>query len=140
MASVALPVRVIAIEDHPGLAYALRELLETDERLIVIDVIGAVQALLQHPYLDDVDVVLTDVHLPDFNGLELADELRATHPQIRVIVMSGSGDTDISGEALAGGAWAYLEKGAMYGEIADRIVEVAGQSVEARQLEPPTKS
>jgi DNA-binding NarL/FixJ family response regulator len=120
-----VPVRVLVVEDHPTLAYALRELLETDERLIVLDVVGTGRALLGHPLLDDVDVVLTDVHLPDVDGFMLVESLHETHPHVRVVVMSGSGDERTAGEALARGARAYVEKGSIDAEIAERIVGAA---------------
>ncbi len=123
------PVRVIVVEDHPALAYALRELLHADERVIVLDVLGMGRSLLVHPHLDDVDVVLTDVHLPDYDGLGLAEALHATHPHIRVVVMSGSGDERTGGDALARGACAFLEKGAIGDELGERIVRAAVRPV-----------
>jgi two-component system NarL family response regulator len=119
------PVRVLVVEDHPALALALRELLERDDRLIVLDLVGTGADLLSHPHLCDADVILTDVHLPDFDGRTLPRELRMRNCDARVVVMSGSGDEKTAGEALASGADAFLDKGALHGEIGDGIVAVA---------------
>jgi CheY-like chemotaxis protein len=72
------------------------------------DVAEAIQAVLQHAGFDVVvansaaeglaaiegqefDVVVTDVIMPKVNGLELIHKLRACHPRIRVIAISGGG-------------------------------------------------
>src|ERR1700755_3163320 len=104
------PVRVLLVEDHPALAYALCELLAQDERLIVVDCVPSAAAPRDHPRLDAIDVVLSDVHLPDHDGLALMEELRAMHPDLAVVIMSGSGDETTGASALARGAEAHVEK------------------------------
>jgi DNA-binding NtrC family response regulator len=68
-------------------------------------------AARNHPHLDAVDVVLSDVHLPDDDGMALMEDLHAAHPDLSVVIMSGSGDETTGASALARGAEAYVEKG-----------------------------
>ncbi|MBQ9469434.1 MAG: response regulator [Bacteroidales bacterium] len=46
----------------------------------------AMQLLRQHP---DIDVVITDMKMPDVNGLELAAMIRAESPSMRVFLLTG---------------------------------------------------
>jgi DNA-binding NarL/FixJ family response regulator len=141
------PIRVLIVEDHPGLRLVLRALLETDERLIVIDDVGTGTSALQHPLLDDVDVALVDIGLPDMAGTDATRKLRQLNPVLRVLVMSGSGFQSASTDALAAGADAYLEKGALHDDLLEAIVaagergradrgseKVAQDRVEARKM------
>lgn len=130
------PVRVLVVEDHPALAFALRELLGSDERLIVVGCVATGRDAVAHEALDVVDVVLSDVHLPDTDGIALMLELQRAQPAIAVIIMSGSGAGAASGDALSGGAFAYLEKGDMYVEVCDLIVEAARRGASPRSRAP----
>jgi DNA-binding NarL/FixJ family response regulator len=117
------PIRVLLVEDHPGFRLVLRALLESDERLIVIDDVGSATEACEHPMLDDVDVALVDVGLPGTNGIEATKRLRESNSAIRVLIMSGSGFDRASDEALAAGADQYLEKGALHHDLIEAIVE-----------------
>jgi DNA-binding NarL/FixJ family response regulator len=124
------PIRVLLVEDHPGFRLVLRALLESDERLIVLDDLGSAGAALAHPLLDDVDVALVDIGLPGMSGIEATKRLRILNPHLRVLIMSGSGFDRASDDALAAGADAYLEKGALHRDLIDAIVD-AGQRTRA---------
>lgn len=117
------PIRVLLVEDHPGFRMVLRALLESDERLIVIDDLGSATEALQHPLLDDVDVALLDIGLPGTNGIEATRQLRLLNPAIRVLIMSGSGFDRAADDALEAGAVAYLEKGALHHDLIEAIVD-----------------
>ena len=60
------------------------------------------------------DVVLTDVHLPDGNGLDVLGHVRAAHLPIAVVVITGSGDETSVVTALKSGADDYLAKNGDY--------------------------
>ena len=124
------PIRVLLVEDHPGFRLVLRALLESDERLIVLDDLRSAGAALAHPLLDDVDVALVDIGLPGMSGIEATKRLRILNPHLRVLIMSGSGFDRASDDALAAGADAYLEKGAIHRDLIDAIVD-AGQRTRA---------
>jgi DNA-binding NarL/FixJ family response regulator len=117
------PIRVLLVEDHPGFRLVLRALLESDERLIVIDDVGSAAEAYEHPMLEYVDVALVDVGLPGTNGIEATKELRRRNSGIRVLIMSGSGFDSASGDALAAGADQYLEKGALHEDLIEAILE-----------------
>ena len=118
------PIRVLLVEDHPGFRLVLRALLESDERLIVIDDVGSAAEACEHPMLEQIDVALVDVGLPGTNGIEATKRLRQLNTAIRVLIMSGSGFDRASDDALAAGADRYLEKGALHHDLIEAIVEV----------------
>ena len=117
------PIRVLLVEDHPGFRVVLRALLESDERLIVIDDVGSAAEACQHPMLEHVDVALVDIGLPGTSGIEATRELRRRSPGIRVLIMSGSGFDRASDDALEAGADRYLEKGSLHQDLLEAIVD-----------------
>ena len=117
------PIRVLVVEDHPGFRLVLRALLESDERLIVIDDVGSSAEACEHPLLADIDVALVDIGLPGENGIQATKRLRARNSDLRVLIMSGSGFDSTSDEAVGAGADAYLEKGALHHDLIEAIVD-----------------
>ena len=119
------PIRVLLVEDHPGFRLVLHALLESDERLIVIDDVGSAAEACEHPMLEQIDVALVDVGLPGTNGIEATKRLRQLNSGIRVLIMSGSGFDRASDDALAAGADRYLEKGEPANAIRAAVLDVA---------------
>lgn len=127
------PIRVLLVEDHPGFRLVLRALLESDERLIVIDDVGTAGEACAHPLLHDVDVALVDIGLPGTNGIEATRRLRAINSDLRVLIMSGSGFDRASDDALRAGADQYLEKGALHHDLIEAIVAAGERGREQAQ-------
>jgi CheY-like chemotaxis protein len=60
---------------------------------------------LHHP-----DIVLTDLHMPEMNGLELVTAVKASYPEIPVLLMTALGSEEIAAQALQRGAASYVPK------------------------------
>ena len=56
------------------------------------------------------DVVLLDVLMEGLNGVQVLERIRELDPAIRVIMISGSGDSTLRPKAMAMGAFAYVPK------------------------------
>jgi DNA-binding NarL/FixJ family response regulator len=121
------PIRVLLVEDHPGFRLVLRALLESDDRLIVIDDVGSADEACGHPMLDHVDVALVDIGLPGTSGIEATKRLHELNPGIRVLIMSGSGFDRAADDAMAAGADRYLEKGALHDDLIEAIVDAGSR-------------
>ncbi|HSN25632.1 MAG TPA: sigma-54 dependent transcriptional regulator [Kofleriaceae bacterium] len=56
------------------------------------------------------DVIVTDVQMPGKTGIDLCQEIRATHPDCIVIVVTGIGNLDMAIAAMRAGAYDFLTK------------------------------
>lgn len=100
--------RALIVDDEPD----IRELLEiTLGRMNVETVaaadLGAARSLLEQ---HDFDLCLTDMHLPDGNGLELVNHIAASRPGLPVAVITAFGSMDTAITALKAGAFDFLQK------------------------------
>ncbi|PSL49049.1 DNA-binding NtrC family response regulator [Chitinophaga niastensis] len=60
---------------------------------------------------EEIRVILSDVKLPDGNGVELVQHIRARHPEIEVIVLTAYGNIADGVQAIKNGAFDYITKG-----------------------------
>jgi len=123
-------IRVLVADDHPAMRGALARLVREHGALELIgEVADGEQAVGMITELRP-DVALVDVRMPKLHGLGLLRRLRAEDCLVRVLLISGSDDSEIAHEAICLGAAGFLSKDAEEAEICDAIVAVAdGRSV-----------
>jgi DNA-binding NarL/FixJ family response regulator len=106
-------VKLIVIDDHPvvreGLAMVLRQLAGAPEVLEAADGEQGLALLGQHP---DVRGVLVDLRMAGLAGLPTLARLRASRPELPVMVISASEDPADVRRAMAAGASGYVPKSA----------------------------
>ena len=56
------------------------------------------------------DLVLLDLQMPGMSGMEVLDHLRREHPQMPVVILSGSQDVELMRRACGNGAFDYIQK------------------------------
>jgi response regulator RpfG family c-di-GMP phosphodiesterase len=94
--------------------------------------VTAVDAAESIPEAASWDIVVSDVHLPGLNGLELASRLLAAHPTQPIVLITGDPDKALAREALSRGPVSYLVKpfelvelDAAVRQAADRLKTIA---------------
>jgi two-component system nitrate/nitrite response regulator NarL len=132
----AAAVRVLVADDHPAMRGALARLVREHPGLQLIGEAGdGAQALTMIEALAP-DVALLDVRMPALDGIALLGRLRAAGSPVRVLLISGSDDSEIAHEAIAQGAAGFLSKDAEEEEIGTAIMAVAhGRSVLSAALQ-----
>ena len=98
--------KVLVIDDEPALRFAVQEALEAHG----VEVIVAESATAALSCLDDVDVVVSDYMMPDMDGMQLLEKVRAAHPSLPVILVTAHGSERLAVRALKQGAYDYLSK------------------------------
>src|SRR6478672_11584081 len=82
------------------------------------------------------DVVLTDLEMPEMDGLELVQAVRRDYPALPVILMTAMGSEDIAAKALHHGAASYVRKRSLAREVVRTVGSVLAI---ARALPAPTQ-
>jgi len=71
------------------------------------------------------DVIVTDLQMPNRNGLELVAAVRMHHPEVPIILMTGHGSEDLAVEALHRGAANYVPKP----QLGERLIECVEEAL-----------
>lgn len=79
------------------------------------------------------DVIVTDLQMPELNGLELIAEVRKSHSHIPVIMMTSKGSEEIAVEALQAGASSYVPKRSISTMLNDTVQRVLAAMQENRK-------
>ncbi|MCA1565330.1 MAG: sigma-54 dependent transcriptional regulator [Acidobacteria bacterium] len=128
-------VKILVIDDESSITGALQVILE-EQGYVVQTAASMLEAsrLLQGRAFD---LVFTDLRLPDTNGLEVLNHIKAENPDTEVILMTAHGSLDIAISAIKRGAYYYVEKPFTPDEIVmltERALQFAGIKQENRVL------
>jgi CheY-like chemotaxis protein len=83
------------------------------------------------------DLVVTDMQMPEMDGLRLVEEIRAKYPAIPVILMTAHGSEELAVQALQRGAASYVPKRNLAQELpgtVDSVLEVSRSSRDQQRL------
>ena len=83
--------RILVIDDEPGMLSVLREMLESAGHLVVEARNGAVAVRWwrEHTHEQTIDLIVTDILMPEKDGIEVIQEIRQLAPNTKVIAISG---------------------------------------------------
>jgi DNA-binding response OmpR family regulator len=114
MASSLCDQKILIVEDHEGVRKALRVVLCPFYCVDIAETAcAALKIILERP----IDLVIMDVGLPDYDGIELLRRVRAGGRDVKVIVTTGRGSIESAKAALLLGAVAYLLKPFNFSEL-----------------------
>jgi len=120
--------RVVFIDDEAEVCRANRQSLELDG--FTVETFGAAGPALAAIMADPPGLVVTDVRLPDLDGVALFARLRSLDPDLPVILITGHGDIRMAVSAMRDGAYDFLAKP----YPAESLLASARRALERRRL------
>jgi two-component system, NarL family, response regulator DegU len=128
-------IRIIIADDHPIVRDGLRAALDSIDNFHVTGVAANGVEALKLIKNDPPDLLLTDISMPEMNGIELAREVTKTYPDVKVIILSMHENDAYINNALQAGAHGYLLKDSEKGELSRAIEKVvAGEKYFSRSV------
>jgi DNA-binding NarL/FixJ family response regulator len=124
VSDVTTPVRVMVVDDHP----MWREGVSRDLAAAGYDVVAATGEGRQAVRIAAAarpDVVVLDLQLPDVSGVEVINGLREALGEIRILMLSASGEQQDVLDAMKAGATGYLLKSAGLTDFLDAVARTA---------------
>lgn len=118
-------VKVLLIEDNPADALIARAAMAKAQLDFQIEHVQSMKQAEEVLATSHFDVVLTDLSLPDAQGLEALERVRLMGGDLPVIVLTGLNDEEVGVRALREGAEDYLVKGELKGHSLGRAVRYA---------------
>jgi len=125
------PARVLLVDDE-------REFVQTlSERLLLRDMGSAIaydgESALEMLQEDEPDVMILDLKMPGIDGMEVLKRVKATQPEIEVIILTGHGNETDRELCMQLGAFAYLQKPVDIDILSDTMKKANEKIMERRQ-------
>jgi NarL family two-component system response regulator LiaR len=120
-----MAIHILLVDDHKIVRQGTRQLLgQFDDLVVVAETSNGEEAVrLCDEYKPQ--VVVMDIHMPGMTGLEATRIIRALHPNIQVVILSGYDDDRYVFPSLEAGALGYLLKTAGSEDLANAIRAVS---------------
>ncbi|MCU6736201.1 response regulator [Diplocloster agilis] len=106
-------LNILLVEDEPPILRGIKNAINRHTDLFTVTASAyngqqAIEYLAKHA--QEIHLVITDIQMPVVNGLDLIRHIRANHPHIPCVILTGYSDFNYAQEALRLGAFDYLLK------------------------------
>ena len=108
-----MPAKILVVDDEPDLKLLIRQKFRKKIRrqeLLFIFAQNGVDALEKLHAQPDIDMVLTDINMPEMDGLTLLTHLAQDYPTTKAVILSAYGDMENIRKAMNLGAFDFLTK------------------------------
>ncbi len=126
------PIRILYVDDYPLDRELVRDVLEKEHQGFVVAEATSRADFESRLAEGFFDLVLTDFNILGFEGLQVLDMVKATHPHTPVVIVTGTGSEEVAVEALKGGAADYVIKTTKH---IRRLPETIHAAIERQRLQ-----
>lgn len=124
-----MPGTILLIDDEPKLRQLLARILALEDyQVFEADDVRSAMRLLERT---EIQLVISDVRLPDGNGIDLTTQVKKNFPATEIIVLTAYGTIADGVKAIKNGAFDYITKG----DDNDRIIPLVSRAIEKAQLQ-----
>jgi NarL family two-component system response regulator LiaR len=117
--------RIVLADDHPLLRQALKDVLQKESTFEIVGEAGEGEEAVKLAAELTPDVVIMDISMPNLDGLQATQQIKATCPNVAVLVLTVHTDDECILEILKAGAAGYLIKSAFGDEVIHAVRAVA---------------
>jgi DNA-binding response OmpR family regulator len=119
--------KVLIVDDEETLTWSMAKSLSKDRDKYEVIIANNGKEALSLLKKDKIDLVISDIRMPDINGLDLLVRIKMEHPQTKVIIMTAYGSSDVQKEANRRGSLFYIEKPFEINDIRKIIIDLIGK-------------
>lgn len=131
----ANPKRIFIVDDHQMVIDGINLMLEGKPGFTVVG--ESTKPLLVSEALENmaVDILITDVGMPEMSGVELSRVLKTKFPDIKILALSMFGDSQIVAEMIDAGISGYILKNAGKKELVEALTKISeGQNYFGQEI------
>lgn len=119
---------ILFVDDEEPIRIAVAQTFDLEE--MPVRCLGDAREALRHITRDFDGIVITDVRMPEMDGQAFLSEILKIDFELPVILVTGHGDVKMAVEAMAAGAYDFIEKPF----ASDHLVQVARRALEKRSM------
>ena len=117
-------LRILIADDHTVVRKGLKQILLDEFTAAVIEEVADAEELIKKVMTDKWDVVVSDLSMPGRSGLDALQQLKISHPELPVLILSIHPEEQYALRALKSGASGYLSKDTAPDELVKAVRKV----------------
>ena len=118
-------IKVFIVDDHYMIIEGMRSMLQNEKGIELIGHATNANSCMAFLQMQQPDVILMDISMPDKNGIDLCKEVKERYPAIAVIGLSTFNQQSFIKKMMENGALGYVLKNASLKELLEAIETVA---------------
>ncbi len=119
-------IKVLLADDHELILEGLKLILAQDERVeIVGEAFNGQEVLDKLQRISELDIVILDINMPQKDGIEVTKEIKATYPEVKVLILSMYNRKEFVRKLVEAGTDGYILKNAGKAELLKAITSLA---------------
>ena len=119
--------KVLIVDDEETLTWSMAKSLSKDRDKYEVIIANNGKEALSQLKDNKIDLVISDIRMPDINGLDLLVKIKKDYPDTKVIIMTAYGSSDVQKEANRRGSLYYVEKPFEISDIRKIIIDLIGK-------------
>ena len=119
--------KVLIVDDEETLTWSMAKSLSKDRDKYEVMIANNGKEAFQLLKTNKIDLVISDIRMPDINGLDLLVMIKKEFPETKVIIMTAYGSADVQKEANQRGSLFYIEKPFEISDIRKIIIDLIGK-------------
>jgi len=120
------PIRILVADDHSVVRRGLSHIFAMSPDIVIAAEAASGSEVLEKLKSTPVEVLLTDISMPDTDAVELVKRVKAEHPGVAVLVHSMHAEAPIASRMLKAGASGYITKDSEPEQLIGALRKVAG--------------
>lgn len=116
--------KVLIVDDEETLTWSMAKSLSKDKDKYEVMIANNGREALNILKKEKIDLVISDIRMPDINGLDLLVKVKKEYPHTKVIIMTAYGSPDVQKEANRRGSLYYIEKPFEISDIRKIIIDM----------------
>lgn len=124
-----LAARLLIVDDHQMLLDGIRALLQDVPSFQIVAEAHNGNQALEELKKTPVDIVVTDISMPDMNGIELTQKIKTDYPEIKVLTLSMFSEKQTIREMVDAGVSGYILKNTGKEELVGALTKIASGGI-----------
>lgn len=117
-------LRILIADDHSVVRKGLKQILLDEFSSALIEEVADAEALIKKVISSQWDVVISDLSMPGRSGLDALQQIKSSHPNLPVLILSIHPEEQYALRALKSGASGYLTKDAAPDELVKAVQKI----------------
>lgn len=117
--------KVLIVDDSSFARTHLSKLVTSTGHVVSAEAASGAEALHLLTHAQDVDIIITDIVMPEMTGIQLTERISKSFPKIHVIVVSSLSQEHIVLEAITAGATDFIPKPVTLEQMQDSLNKIA---------------